>query len=156
MENASKALLMAGSILIGIMVISVSVYIFNVFSNYSKERSEELNAHQLSEFNAQFTKYEAIEQISIYQIISVANYAKNHNESMAKTGDTTTQITVTATGTLIGSNKNITNLTTEEKNELIKNHVEASSIPMYRIKDGGITYNVGTKRVNSVQFEQIP
>ena len=42
MENASKALIMAAEILIGVMIISVGVYLFNMFANYSSERYKKI------------------------------------------------------------------------------------------------------------------
>ena len=35
MENASKALIMAASVLLGVMILSVGVYLFYVYSDYS-------------------------------------------------------------------------------------------------------------------------
>ena len=37
MENASKALLMAGGVLIGILILSLAVYLFITFGAESKE-----------------------------------------------------------------------------------------------------------------------
>ena len=42
MENASKALIMAAEILIGIMILSITVYLFNVFGRYSADRYAEI------------------------------------------------------------------------------------------------------------------
>ena len=57
MENASKALLMAASVLIGIILISLMVIMFmnsgNVSSSYDKTISQE----EISVFNSNFTKY---------------------------------------------------------------------------------------------------
>ena len=37
MENASKALIMAASVLLGLMIISVGVALFNTFSEFSRD-----------------------------------------------------------------------------------------------------------------------
>ena len=37
MENASKALIMAASVLLGVMIISFAVYLFSTFGSYSNE-----------------------------------------------------------------------------------------------------------------------
>ena len=37
MENASKALIIAGSILIAIMIISLGIYIFKQYSSFAKK-----------------------------------------------------------------------------------------------------------------------
>ena len=57
MENASKALIMGAEILIGVMIISIGVYLFNVLGSYSAETSQEMADARLEQFNEQFTKY---------------------------------------------------------------------------------------------------
>lgn len=57
MENASKALLMAGGILIAILVIAVLARTFNNVSIFQKSQLTEEEARQLQEFNEQYTKY---------------------------------------------------------------------------------------------------
>lgn len=56
MENASKALIMAGAILIAILVISLGVYIFNNMSNSVIENAN-LDSEEISSFNSQITPY---------------------------------------------------------------------------------------------------
>lgn len=57
MENASKALIMGVEILIGVMVISIAVYLFSVLGQYSAETTAEMESTKLQQFNEQFTKY---------------------------------------------------------------------------------------------------
>ena len=57
MENASKALLMAGSILIAIIVIAVVVRTFGNISSFQKAKLSEEEQQQLIAFNEQYTKY---------------------------------------------------------------------------------------------------
>ncbi len=84
MENASKALLMAAAILLGIMIISVGVAIFNTLSGFSQSTIARMQEKQVAEFNSNFTKYygqidgKAI-QLTIHDIITVANFAKQSN-----------------------------------------------------------------------------
>ena len=81
MENASKALIMAGTILISLMIISLGVYIVNMFGEYAKGEEEERLSHQIDEFNAQFLKYEGRTDITAQDIVTVANLAKASNDS---------------------------------------------------------------------------
>lgn len=80
MENASKALIMAGTILISIMVISLGVYIINMFGEYTAEQEQERANRQIAEFNAQFLKYEGRTDITAQDIVTVANLAKENND----------------------------------------------------------------------------
>lgn len=80
MENASKALLMAGGVLIGILVLSLAVYLFITFGASSKEINARIEDNQLIQFNAQFNIYADRTDIKIHDIISLANLAKENNE----------------------------------------------------------------------------
>ena len=57
MENASKALLMAGGILIAIIIIALLAHTFNNLSIFQKTKLTEEEQEQLIAFNEQYTKY---------------------------------------------------------------------------------------------------
>lgn len=85
MENASKALIMAAEILIGVMIIAAGVYLFRQFASYSEERYDRIAQTQTAEFNAQFLKFygkgkdgNPIE-CTIHDIVSLANLAQKNN-----------------------------------------------------------------------------
>ena len=80
MENASKALLMAAGVLIGIMVLSLAVYLFVTFGSTSAQMHQQKEQDQLNQFNSQFTSYEGKEDITIYDIVTVANLATENNK----------------------------------------------------------------------------
>ena len=79
MENASHALLIAGGVLIGVLILTIGVYLYTMFGDGSASLSDQLTQRQTDEFNAQFYKYENLETIRIHDIISVANLAKQNN-----------------------------------------------------------------------------
>lgn len=54
MENASKALIIAGSILVSIMIVSLGVLIFNRFSSSAKPNLDE---EEIESFNSPILKY---------------------------------------------------------------------------------------------------
>ena len=58
MENASKALIFAASILIGVMLLSFLVYIFGRFGDTAKVTDEKLSQRVIDSFNAKFSSYE--------------------------------------------------------------------------------------------------
>lgn len=90
MENASKALIMAAEVLIGVMIISIAVYLFSAFGSFSRRTNERFVAAQLNQFNNQFLKYTGVKTnasgiseqvtVSIYDIANLANLARKHNE----------------------------------------------------------------------------
>ena len=80
MENASKALIMAGGVLIGVLVISLAVYLFVSFGQTSAEINDENSQKQLTQFNSKFASYEGKKNLTIYDAITVAGYANENNE----------------------------------------------------------------------------
>lgn len=89
MENASKALIMAAEILLGVMIISIAVYLFSTLGQYSKETTAKMEDAQIEQFNQQFLKYYGTsdtngnkpEQIkcTIHDIVGLANLARKIN-----------------------------------------------------------------------------
>ena len=51
MENASKALMMAGAVLIAVGVITLSLYVYSVFSNYANTMEIIYSTSQVESFN---------------------------------------------------------------------------------------------------------
>ena len=148
MENASKALLMAASILIAMMVIGIGTYVFNIFGTFSKNQEEELYSYQISEFNAQFTKYETMEEITIHDIITLANYAKDYNQSNGIT-DTSDAAYIQVNIQNIGlTGFNLQESSTDTKNTLIKTSIDNK----YKYELISIDYNTATSRVNRITF----
>lgn len=80
MENASKALTMAAGILIGLLIIGLAVYLFSSFASTSTQIHDQIAETQTNQFNAQFTSYVGKEGITIYDVITVVNLAKDSNE----------------------------------------------------------------------------
>lgn len=79
MENASKALIMAAGVLIGILILSLAVYLFVSFGTTSKELHKEIDEQRIQQFNNQFTSYEKKDDITIHDVITVANLATENN-----------------------------------------------------------------------------
>lgn len=80
MENASKALLIAAGVLIGILVLSLAIYLIITFGSYSSRIQDQNEQKLLTEFNSQFLVYEGRENLTIYDVINIANLAKENND----------------------------------------------------------------------------
>ena len=78
MENASKALLMAGGILISLLVIGALVLMFNQIGDYEKGNQGIKKTSEIAEFNIDFIRYTE-ENIKGVDIISLANKVINFN-----------------------------------------------------------------------------
>ncbi len=79
MENASKALIMAAGVLIGILILSLAAYLIASFGSTSAEIHRQKQADQTNEFNTQFTKYQGSDDVTIHTIVSLANIATQNN-----------------------------------------------------------------------------
>lgn len=79
MENASKALLMAAGVLIGMILLSLMVYMFTSFAMTSAEIHKGQDENRLNQFNSQFTAYEGKEGITIHDVVTVASLATESN-----------------------------------------------------------------------------
>lgn len=82
MENASKALIMSGGILIGVIILSIAVYLFTAFGGSSKQIQEQVDSRVIAEFNNNFLKYQGSEECTIHDVVNLAKFAKKTNEQM--------------------------------------------------------------------------
>ena len=57
MENASKALIIAGAILIVVLLISIGIAVLNATSNLQSEVNSGVESTEIQSFNEQFVKY---------------------------------------------------------------------------------------------------
>lgn len=81
MENASKALLMAGGILLTIITLSLFIYLTTATSRIGEAQEAKTLTEQITAFNKE---YEAYNKRRLYgtDVITVVNKAINHNEKM--------------------------------------------------------------------------
>lgn len=80
MENASKALLIAGGVLLSILIISLGVYLFANFGGLTAQIGENVEESQISQFNSQFMTNVGKNNVTIYDIVSMANLATQNNK----------------------------------------------------------------------------
>lgn len=61
MENASKALLIAGAILLCILIIAIGMFIYNSAQSTITDSLTSLSTQEVEAFNNQFTSYEGVQ-----------------------------------------------------------------------------------------------
>lgn len=86
MENASKALLIAGGILIAILVISLFAILFNNLRDYENSQEDARNQEQVVRYNNPYTAYDR-DGITLNEIKSLYNMIESNNKK-AENGDT--------------------------------------------------------------------
>lgn len=168
MENASKALIMAAEMLIGVMILSIGIVIFSNFADYSEQRYKEIEASQIAKFNDKFLKYAGSNATSctIHDIVSLANLAQRHNLDMDAIqknadGDYSVKPGVVAVNEnflyiRIDLDGQALELKSSEKLvELIKgSSINGNKVINYKCVDYKISKN--TKKVYYMKFKKIP
>ena len=84
MENASKALLMAGTLLISLVIITALIFVFRNISNFQRASETTLSEEQVNEFNRSFTSFE--KDLYGSELLSLINKAVEYNEKNTQEG----------------------------------------------------------------------
>lgn len=83
MENASKALLIAGAILIAILLIAIGMMVFNSASGVIDTASSGMSDHEKTLHNKKFTIYEGKQKGSVVK--DLVEVVKTHNANTDNT-----------------------------------------------------------------------
>ena len=157
MENASKALIMAGGILIAILGMSLFVYLIVSFGATSDKIHDQNAQTQITEFNAQFTKYQGRTNITIYDVVSVANLAIDYN----KNNNTKIEVYLNNDNLTPDDNNNESNLNNnvlkklESQVQSLVGDVDETNVKLtnYKVKKDGIEYDENGK-VKKITFSK--
>lgn len=160
MENASKALIMAGGILIGILIISLAVYLFTDFGRTAADINDRNASQQLVDFNSKFTKYESYKdndgnwKTTVYDIVTLAGYAKENNEYYKESDDEQISVNIVVKDAL----KDIQRIDNYKYVLIINGNTtylyNDDGVSLRRYKCNSISYNTRGK-VKSINFEKI-
>ena len=157
MENASKALLIGGGVLIAILILSMGVYLFATYGSLGETYQQNLTSGEIKKFNSNFIKFEGRNNITAQEIVTLYKFIKSYNEK--NDIDISTSI---ATLEVIDTNVKILGTSTSyltEKNlvEFIEEYSNAST-PNYEIiyfECTQLEYNENTGMVNKITFKKL-
>ncbi|MCI8443906.1 MAG: hypothetical protein HFJ37_01810 [Clostridia bacterium] len=79
MENAVKALTIAGGILIALMILGALLLMFNNLSTYQNQKDASAKTSQITEFNNQFMAYDK-QDLTLMDLKSLYNKVSSHNK----------------------------------------------------------------------------
>ncbi len=96
MENASKALIIAGAILVSIMIVSLGVMLFNRMGGTAKEMAN-MDKQEIAAFNSKITPYLG-QNISGSQVNALIQYVISNDLSCVQSGETFKAIKITFPG----------------------------------------------------------
>ncbi len=84
MDNASKALIMAGGVLIAMLIISLSVYMLTTARGVANASEQRMTQTQIESFNRFFINYPSeITGLDVYNIIGKIKDINNDENSIA-------------------------------------------------------------------------
>lgn len=110
MENASKALLIAGGVLIALIIITMFIMMFSRLSNITKEQEEQTKIEQLVAFNAGFEAYNKKVMYGV-DVITLINKVAENNKKYSNNSDYQIDVIldgakITESSSLIGEKEN--------------------------------------------------
>jgi len=162
MENASKALLIAGGMLLTMMIMAMLITLGISISDVAESQDKNQLTKQIQEFNKGYEVYNKTKMFGI-DVITVTNKAINHNETIAatetepyyinikiKTNQTFETIVMETDNTKIyGEQKRLkgANITTN-----IKNLLGNPSNNYGAYLDAGVLYELGVWQNNGESF----
>ena len=168
MENASKALIIAGEILIGILILSLASYMIIQFGNFSKNMNEQMSATEIRSFNVKFTNFSGRSNISMQEIATIVNFAKQSNNKYNVSPGDAYYVDVKIDGSSVLDDS--VNQFLEENNNtiyyscnIVLSQIEVQTLDDNLISirakrnyiDNDITYNEATQLVNMINFHKI-
>lgn len=157
MENASKALLMAAGILIGVLVLSLLAYLLVSFSQLYADIDRQNADQKLAQFNTQYTTYLHREDLTIYDVLTIVSYARENNNNYR---DENGAVYVGSEDKIISVSLNTKENVQEESQSFFDDIIKDDqatiaegnlSLPLYTCKS--ITYN-SEGRVKSVKIQK--
>lgn len=132
MENASKALIIAGTTLISVMVLGIIVFLINKFSIISDTYTSKLDTVELKKYNSNFEVYINRDDITAQEIVTLVNLSQEKNNE---------------TKVFFGNQDCTNNWDEVNKNEFLKNNITN----FFKYKE--IKYNT-TNKVTEIHFLQ--
>ena len=96
MENASKALIIAGAILLSIAIIGIGMSVFTMASESMS--GADLSEQEINSYNSTFIRYEGVQNGSTVK--TLLNTIRTHNQS--NSNDASKQIVIKANSELTG------------------------------------------------------
>ncbi len=141
MENATKAIIIAGGILLAILVLSIGVTIFITHSDTADALTTRWSTVELNKYNSSFQVYEARTDVTAQDIVSLVSLSQQRDEAIAVYVRTTT-------GSVKGNN-NLTSWNKNKLNQFLSDHI------LTTVKSGDSTINKNTFSyvANSIKYD---
>ena len=167
MENASKALIMAAGVLLGVMIISIGVALFTSFSEFGRSTFEKVEEAKITEWNNNYLKYygqitiiengkEKLQPILVtaHEIVTLANHANQNNinhelQDQSRYNENTYYVQVK-----VDEINNFEKESENSKNQFLKDNslTDDNEVKYYTCTN--VKISTVTKRVMYIEFEE--
>lgn len=77
MENASKALIIAGGVLIAILLLTLFTYLFSKMATGTSKIYDMMEQSEIAEFNQKFLNYKGRNDLTVQDVVTIINLAKD-------------------------------------------------------------------------------
>lgn len=81
MENAAKAIIIAGGVLIGVALLTLFSYLVTLLGGSTANIYKELDSSEIAEFNQQFLNYDRRNDLTVQDVATLINLAKDNNDT---------------------------------------------------------------------------
>ena len=155
MENASKALLIGGGVLIAILILSIGVYLFVTYGQIGETYEQNLTSGEIKKFNSNFIKFEGRDNITAQEIVTLYKFIKSYNEkndidistSIATLEVEGTSVKILRTSTAYLSEENLVEFIEQYSNE------DTNPYQIIYFECTLLKYNENTGMVNKIVFK---
>jgi len=154
MENASNALIIAGTILIALVILTIGVYLASSHSQVAETYDSTMESKEREAFNNKFEAFRDRDNITPQEVYSLVQFCKQYKE---KTG---IEVEIKCIGFNINSVNNTDFLEDQNKNQYIDHDAtdpKNKKVKYYsfQCKENGIEYNEDTGIVKKITIERI-
>ena len=134
MENASKALIMAGAVLIAILIISLSVLVYKNFSGSVKD-SANMDEQEVANFNSKISPYLG-DNVSGSQVNALIQLVVSINNSAISTNELGKSVSITYPSTGGNNTLSANSGGLRNTNDGATRRVETGSGKYYKVQAG--------------------
>ena len=151
MDNASNALLIAGTILIALIILSMGVYLAMTNLRVGEAYNEKQIATEVLKYNNNFTALKDRKDITVQELVTLKKFA---HEYSTKNGTPETEIYIN--GTLVSVDSDINKIAKKEVEEIKPKTPEVLSgnkARIYYYEFVEIKYDDDTGRINYIKLK---
>lgn len=150
MENAAKALGIAASILIGLLLLALLIFAYTRFTRISQQEEQNKKNEQTTEFNKRYLAYDK-KNITGNKVISLCNMAEENNIKYEGIDDYQINITVNNSEDGINSfNSDSYHEKSSDEKDKLRETIKSKKYNCVDVQYGG-----RDGRISSMSFEEI-